>query len=228
MQINRRALFVMAVVAAALCATVRGEPESASSSLSAIDPSHRYRCAVCRRTMSVLWDFGAQARLECRAKENLTVIDDQCELSRLKAEYLTASLDGFCDGLGYKHRLRVENNAPVIVEDEHAEDEEAERIVAVCSKWIHRDHHAEDMGLFFAMNINAKKDKERILPRLQHKFCMSACDMPKIPPRRKKMDQIHREHHHDWTGIEDKIRASESLAAQKAAERAASESKAEL
>jgi hypothetical protein len=39
-----------------------------------------------------------------------------------------------------------------------------------------------------------------------------------VPPRKKQLQHVHYERHHDWTGIEDRVRASEALTASKALE----------
>jgi hypothetical protein len=204
------AVFAVGVVLAAEEGTVRAAEEELSATTKDV-----YRCAVCRQSISWLWDVAAQARRECQHPDNETAISRQCELTVLQEEHLVDVLEGHCDSMAFRHRVEMQGELPAIVEDDHEDAEMARRIRTICAAWLHADHHAEKIAKYVTGNVNAKKLKETILPRLQHRFCMSACEMKKITDRRKRPDLIHGERHVDYSRAQI-IEASRSASISKA------------
>jgi hypothetical protein len=154
-------------------------------------------CSVCRHAIEELWHIAADLKTQCAHDDNETKMDHACHLSHLADTSLIAHVTEVCDLMSYKYG--VHENTIHLERRAHNDAETASSIAETCSKWLLADHNAETLSLYISSNVNAGKEAEQILPRLQHRFCMKACNMGPIPDRRIKHGLQHREHHNDFT-----------------------------
>lgn len=154
-------------------------------------------CSVCRHAVEELWHYGDQTRKYCLSSENETRTDDECQLSALATTALISKVGRVCTDMAYKYAVH-ENNHHLEPKD-HDDALEAAKIAATCEKWLQYDHGDEKLSLYISINVNARKDPHAVLPRLQHRFCQSACNLGKIPDRRKRHAPVHQERHTDFS-----------------------------
>lgn len=161
------------------------------------------RCAVCGAAVSDLYRRLEVIREECRHPDNETGITEDCHVSRVLPAAVQHRVGQVCDDLPTSHSFANENGrhrVHPLGDDEVTEPHPTpELIQEMCRQWIHTDKNIDAMGLYFVTNINSRKEHWRIVPRLQHRFCQSACDLGPIPPRKRELPQRQQERVHDWT-----------------------------
>lgn len=154
-------------------------------------------CSVCRHAIEELWHYGTTVKKHCEHEANETRTDDECNLSQLSDGAIVKHSGEVCRAMAFKYA--VHDNQLHLDRRDHEDTDAAEKIERTCNAWLTAEHTADKIAQYISSNVNYRKEAQVILPRLQHRFCKTVCNLPKIPDRKKRHANVHREKHVDYS-----------------------------
>lgn len=159
-----------------------------ASTATALYEEDAIKCKVCYFAIRHMWERGVDLRDHCKHPDNHTVSNEHCHLSNLQHAAILKLVDGTCEEMPtrYQH-LHNDSGFHIFETDDPQHDSEVVSFIqTACRKWISDEHTIERIAELIFGNLDSGKDGVDILFPLSHKFCRRACNLPRLPPRKRK------------------------------------------
>jgi hypothetical protein len=133
------------------------------------------RCKVCERAIEHVWNQGEELRTKCTESGGNSG-DARCNFIHLHDHGIEDMMHTVCDDLPKTYKAIEGSEFDMVLhEDPQHPKEIALAIKRACVNYLHDDHGADEVAMYIFANLDAGKQKEQILPALQHRYCRQAC-----------------------------------------------------